>query len=231
MPHVKTNSIMERNFSRLNYYEMLDIRPEAVLFEIRHAYQNALQMYESGSLVSYSFFSEDERSDILAHIEKAYQTLTNEAERRLYDAELIRRGVIAASPSDAPVDKKPVSIFDISRGSAPKSLGQKHAEMKARIAENPRIGVILQKPDFCGADLQEIREALGVTLEQIAAETKIRPDYLRAIEASDASRLPAPVFLKGFVKAYLKYLCVEPIDELGAKYMNTLSASHAGIGS
>lgn len=231
MAYMEEKRAAEGNFADLNYYEMLDIRPDAVPFEIRHAYQNALQMYEHGSLVSYSFFSEHERKEILAYVEKAYLTLVNEKERREYDAELVRRGVLKGDACLAKADKKPVSIFAISRSSVLKPVCQKKAELKARISQCPRIGVIAQKTDICGADLQEIRHTLGVTLEQIADETKIRLDYLRAIEASEASRLPAPVFLKGFVKAYLKHLCVDPVEEISSRYMAALLVQNEGKAS
>jgi DnaJ-class molecular chaperone len=62
---------MQKDFAQLNYYEMLDIKPDATALEIRGAYNSALQMYQSDSLVSYSFFSQKERKEILAHLEKA----------------------------------------------------------------------------------------------------------------------------------------------------------------
>ena len=231
MAYMEEKSAVEGKFADLNYYEMLDIRPDAVPFEIRHAYQNATQMYEHGSLVSYSFFSEKERKEILAHIEKAYFTLVNEKERREYDAELVRRGELKGELCSGKTGKQPVSIFAISRSNVLKPACQKKAELKAKIAECPRIGAIAQKNDICGADLQEIRQTLGVTLEQIADETKIRLDYLRAIEASEASRLPAPVFLKGFVKAYLKHLCLDPVEEISSRYMAALAAQNEGKAS
>jgi len=72
---------MEKDFAQLNYYEMLDIKTNATALEIRAAYNSALQMYQSNSLVSYSFFSQKERKEILAYLEKAYFTLINEKER------------------------------------------------------------------------------------------------------------------------------------------------------
>ncbi len=89
---------MEKDFSELNYYEMLDIKPDATAVEIRDAYNAALQMYQSDSLVSYSFFSQEERSQILALLEKAYFTLINETQREKYNSELRlpRRAIRAA---------------------------------------------------------------------------------------------------------------------------------------
>ncbi len=214
---------MERKFSDLTYYEVLNVKPDAVLFEIRHAYQNALAMYEAGSLVSYSFFSEEERKEILARIEEAYLTLSSDQKRQAYDAKLIARGLMHRRGAGAPVEKKPVSVFDISRNGTPKPAGQRSGELRSKIANSPRIEEIVAQPDITGADLQEIRRELGVEVEQIAAETKVRSDYLFAIEGEDKDRLPAPVFLKGFVKAYLKYLGFERVDEMSAKYMSAIA--------
>ena len=214
---------MERKFSELTYYEMLDVKPEAVLFEIRHAYQNALKMYESGSMVSYSFFSDEERQDILARIEDAYLTLSSDQKRQAYDAELVRQGLLPRRGPGGRVEKKPVSIFDIGRSVVSKPVTQRAGELRARIAQSPRIAQILAQPDISGADLQEIRCELCIEVEQIAAETKVRSDYLHAIESDDKGRLPAPVFLKGFVKAYLKYLGFEQVEEMSAKVMNAIA--------
>ena len=103
---------MEKDFAQLNYYEMLDIKPDATALEIRGAYNAALQMYHPDSLVSYSFFSQKERKKILALLEMAYFTLIHEKERDIYDNELIRTGIFSADEK-TPAIKKSVNIFDI----------------------------------------------------------------------------------------------------------------------
>jgi cytoskeletal protein RodZ len=62
-----------------------------------------------------------------------------------------------------------------------------------------------------------------VSIEHVAQETKISSFYIKNIEEGNISRLPAPVFLKGFIKAYLKCLCLEPVDDTCNKYMSTLT--------
>ncbi len=62
-----------------------------------------------------------------------------------------------------------------------------------------------------------------MTVEQIAQATKIRQDHLTHIEEDRVDRLPAAIFLKGFVKSYLKYLCLEPVEALSARYMETVA--------
>jgi hypothetical protein len=213
---------MEKDFDHLNYYEMLDIKPDAAALEIRSAYNSALQMYQSDSLVSYSFFSPKERKEILALLEKAYFTLINENERDLYDSELIRSGILNATERN-PAVKKPVSIFDINRQRDASCMPKTHhAELKAKVSQNLRIGEILSRHEISGTDLKAIRNELGVTIEYIHQETKIRIDYLNGIEGNNIEKLPPAVFLKGFIKAYLKCLYIEPIEEISARYMSGL---------
>ncbi len=214
---------MEKKFSKLHYYEMLDLKPDATLFEIRQAYNAALQMYQTNSLVSYSFFSPEERKAILDLLEKAYLTLINETKRQDYDQELVRLGLISETALK-PTAKTPVKIFNINRAQV-KSGTLKNATVTLRkqTQENQIIGEILSQKEISGSDLQKIRKELAVPLEHIAQETKIRLDYLQGIERDDAQALPAAVFLKGFIKAYIKCLCLQPVDEIFQKYINRLS--------
>jgi DnaJ-class molecular chaperone len=217
---------MDKDFDQLNFYEMLDIKPDASAMEIRSAYNTALQMYQSDSLVSYSFFSREERNKILVLLEKAYLTLINEAQRARYDNDLNLLGNVVFTEKSATV-KKPINIFDINRQGT-NSLMHKNqsAELKIKISQSPLVGDILSRQNIRGADLRAIREELGVSIESIHQETKIRLDYLNFMEEDRTEKLPAAVFLKGFVKAYLKSLCIEQTDGVSTSYMNGLAGKN-----
>ncbi|MEJ5359765.1 MAG: RodZ domain-containing protein [Desulfobacterales bacterium] len=60
-----------------------------------------------------------------------------------------------------------------------------------------------------GAPLRTARMERGLRLEQIAAETRIRPEILQAIEEEDFERLPPEPFLRGFVRSYARAVGVE----------------------
>ena len=214
---------MRKSFAELNYYEMLDIRPGAAAFEIRQAYGAALQIYQPGSLVSHSFFTDAERQEILSLVEKAYRTLIQDQLRKAYDDALVRRGELDAVRETAPAVKKPVGIFSISRGRGRQPAGPNPESLKNRILQSARIRELTGRPALSGEDLKQIREELDVTLEEISQATKIRQDHLINIEEDCFARLPAAVFLKGFVKSYLKYLCLKPAEELAARYMETFA--------
>ena len=57
-----------------------------------------------------------------------------------------------------------------------------------------------------GEILKNRREELGQDLREIANTLKIRYDYLKAIEEGDLKRLPAEVYLKGYLLEYAKVL-------------------------
>ncbi len=212
---------MEKSFAEMNYYEMLNVKPDAAFFEIRHAYNSAMQIYQADSMISHSFFSQEERKQILSFVEKAYLTLISEKERQIYDNELIRLGVLKATKWKVS-PKKPICIFDINRNPSIKSAPKSNDELREKIAQNKRIAEIISQTEISGVDLKEIRNKLDVPIGRIAGETKVSLYYLKCIEEDNISRLPAPVFLKGFIKAYVKCLCLEPVEELSNKYMSVI---------
>src|SRR5213593_4541892 len=68
-----------------------------------------------------------------------------------------------------------------------------------------------------GSYLRNLREQQGVSLEELARGTRVLYRHLEALEADDYAALPAPVFTKGFIRAYCQVLGVVP-DEALALY-------------
>lgn len=57
-----------------------------------------------------------------------------------------------------------------------------------------------------GERLQRERELRSITLDEIAASTKIGTRLLHALEAEEFDKLPGGIFNKGFVRSYARYL-------------------------
>jgi cytoskeleton protein RodZ len=57
-----------------------------------------------------------------------------------------------------------------------------------------------------GVLLRSERERRGVTREQLFQRTRLRPNLLEALENEDWERLPAPTFVKGFLRSYANAL-------------------------
>ncbi len=65
-----------------------------------------------------------------------------------------------------------------------------------------------------GAYLKKTRELHGISIEELASSTKINISVLAALESDNFQKLPAPIFVKGFIKSYLKYLGVDPKEAI-----------------
>ncbi len=57
-----------------------------------------------------------------------------------------------------------------------------------------------------GQRIREARTRRGLSIARLAASTRILSDQLVAIENDDFSRLPAPVYVRGFVRSIAKEL-------------------------
>lgn len=67
-------------------------------------------------------------------------------------------------------------------------------------------------PLSIGAFLKAEREKKGYTLDQMASEIRLRTYLLEAIENENWEQLPAPVFVKGFIRSYARVLDLNEED-------------------
>jgi len=66
-----------------------------------------------------------------------------------------------------------------------------------------------------GRYLKAARFEKGIKLEEVSEETKIGMDYLLLIEKEDHDRLPADVFVKGFLRAYAQAVGADSDKSVG----------------
>ncbi|WP_230289425.1 RodZ family helix-turn-helix domain-containing protein [Deinococcus sp. 14RED07] len=57
-----------------------------------------------------------------------------------------------------------------------------------------------------GAALKQARESQGLTTQDVALRTKIRGDYLRALEDGNTSLLPERTFARSYLQRYAREL-------------------------
>ncbi len=68
-----------------------------------------------------------------------------------------------------------------------------------------------------GKFLQQERERKGVSLEAVSKATRISWKSLEALEGDDFAALPAPIFIRSFLKTYASFLGLNP-DKVIAQY-------------
>ena len=75
-----------------------------------------------------------------------------------------------------------------------------------------------------GTQLKEARESRGLSLQQVAASTKISVGVLEALERGDFPRLPGGIFSRAFVRSYALEVGANP-DALVAQFVSELEAA------
>jgi transcriptional regulator with XRE-family HTH domain len=74
-----------------------------------------------------------------------------------------------------------------------------------------------------GKYLKAERELRNLSLEEAAKSTKIRKQFLKAVEEDKYELLPSTVYVKGFLTIYAKYLGLNPND-IVLRYQNYLKS-------
>ena len=57
-----------------------------------------------------------------------------------------------------------------------------------------------------GEKLRQAREERGISISEVAEQTRISPQYIKSIENDDYKPLPGGIFNKGFVRSYARYV-------------------------
>src|SRR5512147_1664792 len=82
-----------------------------------------------------------------------------------------------------------------------------------------------------GQRLKAEREEQRLTLEKVFEATRIRIQYLQALEADDLSVMPSPVQARGYLRNYAEYLGLDVdqiLDELRTVHAQSASAEVIG---
>jgi cytoskeletal protein RodZ len=73
-----------------------------------------------------------------------------------------------------------------------------------------------------GNSLREARMRRGLDYPELEQATKVRAKYLRALEEEEFEILPAPTYVRGFLRAYADYLGLDGqlyVDEYVSRYL------------
>src|SRR5438552_17381688 len=81
-----------------------------------------------------------------------------------------------------------------------------------------------------GTSFKRAREAKGISLDQIASETRISTRFLLAIEREEFHLLPGGIFNRGFVRAYAEKIGLDP-NQAVANYERLTEIREPAAGS
>jgi curved DNA-binding protein CbpA len=282
--------------SDANYYEVLEIRPDASAQDVRNAYLRLKASYRKDNPALYSVLDPSETEEMIGKIEEAFHVLSDPDARRDYDerhgfSERIERKIFSldqaiqersppmesnheADPlnppstdfegmslkgeqgfggstayslptqTPSPFDRTPRPATEgasfLSQNSAPpppatptrgsdsgfverrQTYGRREADRLpvsgTRPTGDPILAEIANETEWRGTTIRRIRELRRYSLDDLAQITKISKTYLIAIEEESFEKLPAPVFVRGFLLQIAKTLKI-PTEPVAQAYM------------
>jgi cytoskeletal protein RodZ len=78
-----------------------------------------------------------------------------------------------------------------------------------------------------GEEFRSAREARGLTLSDVAEQIHIRSVYLNAIENEEWPSIGAPVYVRGFIRTYARFLGLDP-ESAVSRFNDTVPAERPG---
>lgn len=162
-----------------SHHDLLEVERGATDEDVRRAYKRAKDVYEPHSLAAYGLFSPPELEALSRRLDEAYDVLLDPARRKPYELSIFpREEHVALARPERSEDADPL----------------------------PPPPEINPDTDFSGELLRQVRESLGLRIEDISQRTKVGQPYLSAIEGEDFGALPAAVYVRGFVVEVAKVL-------------------------
>jgi flagellar biosynthesis protein FlhG len=177
-----------------SHYELLEVPPTASFEDIRRANRRIRDIYGADSIAISGLYDAPSLEAVHRRLDLAYTTLMDAAKRKDYDMEMFPDGVpMPVTPptaSESLIPARPVTKVD----------------EPATITMRPPMPELTPHTEYSGPLLRQIREAVGVELREIAERSKIGMAYLNALEAEVFAKLPAAVYVRGFLVEYARAL-------------------------
>jgi flagellar biosynthesis protein FlhG len=187
------SSVPPKRTEEQSLYEVLEIDPGASEEETRRAYKRAREMYGSDSMVVSGLFSPERLAVVQSRIEEAYEALLDPEKRKQHDLKLFPDGIPATSATPA-------------QGVVKTDRPEQREDPTPVKIEVPPEPTIFADTEITGDLLKQLREARSIELLDISQRTKISVAHLRAIEEERWDAMPAPVYLRGFLVEFARFL-------------------------
>ena len=179
-----------------SHHDILEVERGATDEEIRRAFKRMGAVFDPENMVTFGLFEADGLDAVRAQIDEAYDVLLDPARRRPYE--------ISVFP-EAEEDTAKADEEDLPPG------------------ELPPAPSITPDTEFSGELLRAVRQSQGTSLDQISERTKVGTTYLRCIEDEEFEKLPAAVYVRGFVTEFAKCLRLDP-EQVSQSYLRRYRA-------
>jgi len=207
--------------SENNPFEVLGVNLGASDDDIKKGYERMRRIFADDSPLALGLYSEHTRKEMAVEIEKAFRELADPHKRqRIVEKFRKQRGSSAHSVHAA---KPAADEQKFSERPQPPKKPQLAKQLPQKALPELSINVDEIKW-YDGATLKSIREELGIELQAISYTTRISTANLTLIEDDRYDLLPAPVYVRGFLVEYAKYIGLNP-QLVSSTYMEKMKAA------
>jgi curved DNA-binding protein CbpA len=205
---------MQLNDEPLSFYDVLELTSDATPQEIRSAYLRLKASYSKDNIANYSIYSREETEQMLQKIEEAYLILANPERRRAYDVS--HQGSTMETAGFMSMEEVPAPVMP--------SI-QPSPVVSAPFFNAPETdSLTLSESEWTGSAIRRVRESKRITLEDLADHTRISKAYLMALEEENFQKLPAIVYVRGFLQQISRRLKL-PTEIVIKHYVERLKAA------
>jgi flagellar biosynthesis protein FlhG len=162
-----------------DYYDLLGISMNASRQEVLNAYQKMRVLYGDPNSNANEYFSADELIALRDILEKGYLILSHPLKRAAYNEAL--------------------------KKAYPQKYSHQTSKVKSVAIPAEVRQSFLDRNDFDGVFLKQMREHMNMSVNELSDITRIKPEYLEALESNRYDELPAGVFVRGFVSQISKF--------------------------
>ncbi len=194
-----------------SHYDLLEVAPTASFEDIRRANRRIRDIYGAESIAIAGLYDPAGLEAVHRRLDLAYTSLMDAAKRKEYDQELFPDGIPTAVSGGASA-----AVGD------PRAARLERVEVPVEL--RPPMPELGPRTEYVGAVLRQIREALGIELREVAERSKIGIGYLQSLEADAYGKLPATVYVRGFLTEYARILGLDP-DRVKDTYLEHYRAA------
>jgi hypothetical protein len=130
---------------------------------------------------------------------------------------------VAPIPEEAPAASRPVPILLNREVSAPPPLPAA-TPVPVIPPAAPQVPAIAEGTTWSGEVLRKLREARGISLQQISERTKVTRHHIENIEADRFEQLPASVYLRGILLSIARELRLDG-QKVARSYLERVAAA------
>jgi hypothetical protein len=223
-------------FAAPNFYEVLNVDQTASRLMIREAYLRLKNLYSNGGDALYGMAGADDLARHLDELERAFEVLNDEHRRSAYDRSLTAVRGDQDLSSEWTIEshvwqplKAPLGQETIQTSRSTLKVTKTQASGSHDEGLQTKFLSVMDDGDIAdGSILIRLREMAGVSHDEMQERTKISLEYIRGMENNRFDRLPQVVYVKGFMRSYLRYLNVPNLEKIVSAYAARLEAWQAG---